>query len=193
MTFKQMKEPIILILTIISISCYSTKNIISISNKLPLEIDGSNFVKNLEYEKISYKKLSTDWRKRINIDRIEEKIDGQYLLELYLASDIKTDKNYSISFFYLNRNDKLPLDGYFEKYFLATINSMNKPISIIEIAAFESHPGLEIEKYCIVDKDLTITINSIERIEDFNSSELKENNRRLKYRIDENGKIKLGQ
>ncbi len=172
-------------------SCSSNKGKNSKSrNRFPIIIDSSKFVKNLDYEKITYSKISDNERSKYSINKITEKHGDKYLFLFYLVDSIPISDNLMLLITYSARNNEIGLDAYFEKYNLATLDNNKKPIETIEIAKYEAHFGLTVMKTCTINEKSEIMIKTVEQKENFDDGELTETMNIEKYIIDDNGKIK---
>ena len=179
----------ICLLTIFSCSSNKDKNSIS-RNEFPIVIDSLKFVKNLDYEKITYSKISDTERIKYSIDRITEKHGDKYLFLFYLVDSIPISDNLMLFITYSARNNKIGLDAYFEKYNLTTLDNDKKPIETIEIAKYEAHFGLTVMKTCTINEKSEIMIKTVEQKENFDNGEITETINTEKYIIDDNGGIK---
>jgi len=188
-----MKQSLLVSLVILGFACTSQPNQISISSELPVEIDTSSFVRNLEYERIGYIELSESLRSSLSIEGISEKQGEEYLYRLFEASRYNIGRDFSIAVFYVARNERIPLDAYVERYFIATFDQNENLISIIEAATYEAHFGFEIEKSCQLSQDLKISTKTIEKKEDMSNGDITDIVTSNHYMITETGKIELCQ
>jgi antitoxin component of RelBE/YafQ-DinJ toxin-antitoxin module len=144
---------------------------------------------NLEYEKIKYKKIIDSKREKFNIERINEKHGEKYLFILYLVDSIRVSDDLTLLITYQARNNEIPLDAFYEKYVLTTLNSNKEHIESIEIGKYESHFGFTIVKTSRISENLELIIETTENTEDFETGEIEIVKKSESYNIVQNGQI----
>ena len=162
-------------------------------NHFPIVIDSSDFLMNLDYDKIQFTQIVDQERNKFLIEKLNEKHGDIYLFMFYLVDKIKISDNLFLFISYSPRNNKIPLEVFIEKYNLTTMNSNFDILETIEIGLYEAHFGKEILKTCKIGQDLEIEINTLEKTENLNTGEIQENKKLEKWFIDKNGKILMRQ
>jgi hypothetical protein len=151
---------IILFFTILIFGCnqnqFSNRKEIK---ELPIHIDSSYFVFNLEYENIDFKEAMKKERHNLDIERIEEKHGTEYLFRLFDAGKVQVSDELFLVLHYCVRNDRIPLDAYVEHFYLTTMIN-NAYIQTIKIAEYEAHPGETKLSTCYISNDLEIEIKT---------------------------------